>query len=437
MTYEKTLEYLFAQVPAYHLSGVSAYKPGLEVSIALDNYFGNPHQAYRTIHVAGTNGKGSVCHSLAAVLQKAGYRVGLYTSPHLNDFRERIRVNGKMMKKDYVVDFIARHRSFFEPLHPSFFELTTAMAFEYFRHEKVDFAVIEVGLGGRLDSTNIITPMLSVITNIGLDHTEFLGDTLGEIAFEKAGIIKEGVPVVIGEADEEVVENVFRKCAEDRKAPILFAQKEWLRLPGAAAMPGKDTYYQTEDFGLVCYGLSGKVQEKNLLTILCALRVLNKQLPEPLPKEAVKDGLQYVTSLTGLRGRWEKLWLAPLTIADTGHNTDAWRYLGQRLNDMGYTRDLSIVLGFSSDKDVDSILRMAPAHARYFFTQAESQRAMPAEEVAKRALSAGLRGLAYPVVENALFDAIFHTGPDGFVFVGGSHFVVAEAMLLFDRMLNK
>jgi dihydrofolate synthase/folylpolyglutamate synthase len=417
MTYEETLEYLYTRMPLFQHCGASAYKPGLNVSITLDNYFGNPHHAYRTIHVAGTNGKGSVCHSLAAVLQEAGYRVGLYTSPHLSDFRERIRVDGKMAAKDYVVDFTARHRSFFEPFHPSFFELTTAMALEYFRHEKVDFAVIETGLGGRLDSTNIIAPMLSVITNISLDHTEFLGETPAAIAFEKAGIIKEGTPVVIGEAGDEAVADVFRESAKARKAPIFFAQQE--NLPYACE-----------------YELTGEVQEKNLLTILCALREIGKQLPEPLPPEAVEDGLKHVAALTGLRGRWEKLQDAPLTIADTGHNPAAWSYLGRRIAEEGKPRSLYAVIGFSGDKDVDAMLRMTPREGRYYFTQARSQRAMSAVELAGKASAAGLKGSSYPTVEKALLAALSDAGDGGFVFVGGSNFIVAEAIELYDQMLN-
>jgi dihydrofolate synthase/folylpolyglutamate synthase len=278
-----------------------------------------------------------------------------------------------------------------------------------------------VGLGGRLDSTNIITPMLSIITNISLEHTEFLGDTLGEIAFEKAGIIKAGVPVVIGEAGEEVVENVFRQCAEARKASIHFAQKE----------------HHTADYGPLDYQLSGEVQEKNLLTIRCALQTLNRQLPEPLPEEAVKDGLQHLVELTGLRGRWEQLWPAPLTIVDTGHNPGAWRYLSRRLEEVANTRNLCVVLGFSNDKDVDTMLRMMPEKALYFLTQAGSERAMPAGELTKRALAAGLKAMSLPGVRDALLGALFHAGPEGCVFVGGSHFVVADAITLFDRMIKE
>lgn len=433
MTYEETLHYLYTSTPVYQHSGASAYKPGLDTSIALDNQLGNPHKAYKTIHVGGTNGKGSVCHLLAAILQKSGYKVGLYTSPHLVDFRERIRVNGEMISKEYVVDFVKQHKEFFEPLHPSFFELTSTMAFAYFRDMAVDFAIIEVGLGGRLDSTNIITPIVSVITNISKDHTQFLGDTLGEIAYEKAGIIKTDTPVVVGEMDDSIVEGVFRKKAKEQNAPLYIPREEKVLNSDAHLSERGEWIYDTADYGMVFGKLIGLSQFKNTQTVLCVLRVLAKQGIE-IPKMAVKDAFEQVVELTGLQGRWQEVLFTPYTVMDTGHNVGAWQYLTYHIEAESETRPaLYMIIGFSNDKDVDDILQMMPKKAIYLFTQAPNDRAMPAEELAQRAQRAGLKGEVYPTVTDAVLKVMTTASDDSMVFIGGSNFIVAKALPLFEQ----
>jgi len=414
MNYQDTLAYLYASAPVYEREGAAAYKPGLDTCLAFDERLDHPHHAFRSIHVAGTNGKGSVCHTLAAVLQQAGYRTGLYTSPHLIDFRERIRVNGQMIDQDYVTDFVERHRTFFEPLHPSFFEIVTAMAFDYFRHEQVDIAIIETGLGGRLDSTNIITPILSIITNISKDHTQLLGETLGEIAYEKAGIIKEGVPVVIGEKGDETTQNVFTRKAQEMHAPVA---------------PDEPS-----DFGPLTYGIRGWIQAQNIHTILKALRQLNNILPQPLPREAVAEGFRKVVLLTGLRGRWEELSQAPYIVTDTAHNPGAWTSIAKRLEyELTLRRRVFVIIGFSNDKDVDEMLRMLPSRISYIFTQAQSERALPASALAHKASIAGLNGMRCTSVEEAVNTFMSEIQDNDLLFIGGSHFVVAEALPLFAK----
>ncbi|MBR7087055.1 MAG: bifunctional folylpolyglutamate synthase/dihydrofolate synthase, partial [Prevotella sp.] len=369
MNYRETCEYLFNQLPMFEKQGASGYKPGLQTTEALDAHYGHPHRQYVTIHVAGTNGKGSVSHALARILQDAGLRVGLYTSPHLVDFRERIRVNGEYIPEQYVVDFVESLTPNPSPkgegsLHPSFFELTTAMAFKYFADEKVDVAIIEVGLGGRLDSTNIITPILSVITNIALDHTQFLGNTLAEIASEKAGIIKQGVPVVIGEATSET-RPVFEQKASEMNAPIFFAEEFEMPSP------------------LPDFELKGAYQEKNLRTILCAVaQIKNLQLkiknsisqPNILPS-LLGEGSGERPSIQnlGLMGRWQTLQTQPLVICDTGHNPAAWQYLAPQIKAQP-CRQLRIVFGMVDDKDIDTVLALLPKNAIFYFTQAASHR---------------------------------------------------------------
>ena len=326
MDYQNTLEYLYNSIPMFQQVGGAAYKEGLENTQALDFHFGYPHQQYRTIHVAGTNGKGSCSHTLAAILQEAGYRVGLYTSPHLVDFRERIRVNGQPIAEDYVIQFVTEERHFFEPLYPSFFELTTAMAFRYFADQKVDVAVVEVGMGGRLDCTNIIHPDLCIITNISFDHTQFLGGTLEKIASEKAGIIKKNTPVVIGEATSET-RPVFQSRAEALNAPIYFAED-----------------YDREDYPDVEFELKGLYQQKNRQTILTAMPLL-KEAGYRIDEQNVRNGFAYVTRLTGLMGRWQKLQDAPTLICDTGHNVGGIRYIVEQLKQQTY-RQLHIVMEF-------------------------------------------------------------------------------------------
>lgn len=432
MTYEETLHYLYTSIPVFQNAGPSAYKPGLGTSIALDNHLGNPHKAYKTIHIAGTNGKGSVSHLLAAILQQAGYKVGLYTSPHLIDFRERIRVNGQMIPQDYVVDFVERHRTIFEPLHPSFFELTSSMAFDYFRSEKVDYAIIEVGMGGRLDSTNIITPILSIITNISLDHTQFLGDTVEKIAYEKAGIIKKGVPVVIGEADDESVSKVLATAAKKCGSPVCLAQHEGF-LKESCLLESGEWQFNSSDFGQLSGELGGAAQFRNATTVLAAIYLL-REAGADIHIQAVRTGFKHVVELTGLMGRWQVLQKKPKVVCDTGHNVGGWQYLNIQLEEeQKRHRDLYMVIGAVNDKDIDGMLELMPKKAFYFFTQASVQRAMPAEDVATKALFHGLSGIVCDTVSEAIAKALRRAGENDMIFIGGSTFVVADALPLFSK----
>ena len=359
--FEQYTEYLYSQVPMFQNVGNKAYKEGLENTYILDEHFGHPHTKFRTIHVAGTNGKGSCSHTIASVLQEAGYKVGSFTSPHLTDFRERIRVNGKMISEQYVMDFIDSERRFFEPLYPTFFELTTALAFKYFAEQNVDVAVIEVGLGGRLDCTNIITPDLCVITNISFDHTQYLGDTLAKIAFEKAGIIKPHVPVVIGETHEETTP-VFLSKANAVQADIIFAE----------------TFLPKDAFE---YELTGLYQAKNKQTSLCAIEKLI-QIGYHISTDNIRQGLLHVCRNTGLQGRWQTIQLKPTVICDTGHNVGGISYTAQQLKEQK-CKTLRIVFGMVSDKDVNSVLKLMPKNAVYYFCQASVKRAMPHNELRK------------------------------------------------------
>lgn len=408
MDYQDTLSYLYNSAPMFQQVGSSAYKEGLENTIALDEHLGHPHRSYRCIHVAGTNGKGSCSHTLAAILQEAGYRVGLYTSPHLIDFRERIRINGEPVPEEYVIRFVEEERSFFEPLHPSFFELTTAMAFRYFADEKVDVAIIEVGLGGRLDCTNIIRPDLCVITNISFDHVQFLGNTLDKIAGEKAGIIKNGIPVVIGETTPETLP-VFLNKAQEAGAPIYFAEEN-----------------DREDYpGIECE-LKGIYQKKNTRTILTALPLL-KEMGYRLDEQSVRSGFAHVSELTGLMGRWQKLQDAPTLICDTGHNVGGISYIVEQLKQQSYHR-LHIIIGMVNDKDIRGVLALLPKEATYYFTKASVKRALAEEELARLAVAEGLQGTCYPDVPAAVQAAQEKSLPEDFIFVGGSSFIVADLL---------
>ena len=419
MNYKETVEYLFNSTPVFEHVGASAYKEGLSNTLALDEHLGHPHKNFKTIHVAGTNGKGSCSHTLAAILQSMGMKVGLYTSPHIVDFRERIRVNGECLSEQYVVDFVEQHRSFFEPLHPSFFELTTAMAFRYFADQKVDIAVIEVGLGGRLDCTNIITPELSIITNISLDHTQFLGDTLAKIAGEKAGIIKEGVKVVIGE-DVEETRPVFEAKAKEKNAPIVFAQDYPEVLCSEVCAEGGRNY-ETLNFGMIHGDLSGDYQERNMNTCLTACKVLG------LKKENVIEAVAHVAERTGLVGRWMKINESPLAVCDTGHNVGGWKYLAPQIKAQK-CEHLRIVFGMVDDKDIDSVMEMLPKNAIYYWTQATSHRAIPKEIVADKGRTHQLEGNIYNSVKEAYREALKEASNDDFVFVGGSSYVVADLL---------
>lgn len=429
MTYEETLNYLYESAPLFQQVGGQAYKEGLDTTRALDSHFGHPHRRFRTIHVAGTNGKGSCAHTLAAILQSCGLRVGLYTSPHLVDFRERIKVNGRMMPREVVVDFVARERAFFEPLHPSFFELTTALAFKYFADETVDVAVVEVGLGGRLDCTNIITPVLSVITNISLDHTQFLGATPALIAAEKAGIIKPGVPVVVGEATPET-RPVFSRQAAQTGSPIVFAE-DTPEVVRSWQTAGGERGYETCHFGTFTGQLAGDCQVKNTNTLLHAVRLLQAMCGEffsgKITQARVHDGFARVCDLTGLAGRWQVLRHAPLVVCDTGHNVGGWEYLGRQLAAAEADR-LHVVFGMAGDKDVSTVLSLLPPGAVYYFTQASVRRALPADELERLASAHGLSGRAYADVPSACAAALRAARPADMVYVGGSSFVVADLL---------
>lgn len=430
MDYQETIEYLFTSAPLFQNVGGDAYKEGLYNTHRLDEHFGHPHRQFKTIHVAGTNGKGSCSHTLAAILQASGLKVGLFTSPHLVDFRERIRVNGQMVDEQYVIDFVEQHRAFFEPLHPSFFELTTAMAFKYFAEQQVDVAVIEVGLGGRLDCTNIINPELCVITNISFDHVMFLGNTLAKIAGEKAGIIKKGVPVVIGETVEET-RPVFEQKAHEVEAPIFFAEDQeevmeyqWNKNGGIR--------YQTKSYGIVNGELSGYCQTKNTNTILCAVHRLRERGFQ-LSNATVKKGFAHVCETTGLMGRWQTLHKHPQVVCDTGHNVGGFEWISQqlktidhRLHEIGAT--LHIVFGMVNDKDVSGVLSLLPQDATYYFCQASVKRALPHEEMKEKAAQFGLKGESYPTVDEAYRQAFAAAKKEDFIYVGGSSFVVADLL---------
>ncbi|MBQ0119380.1 MAG: bifunctional folylpolyglutamate synthase/dihydrofolate synthase [Bacteroidales bacterium] len=435
MNYEETLHYLYNACPAFHQIGAGAYKPGLDNTWALMQYLNNPHMAFPAVHIAGTNGKGSVSHMIAASLQSMGLKVGLYTSPHLVDYRERIRINGQMISRDYVVQFVDKHKAFLENVKPSFFEITMALAFDYFACEKVDIAVIEVGLGGRLDATNVITPLLSVITNIGLDHTEFLGNTLAQIAGEKAGIIKPQVPCVIGETDVEtmpVFMNKADKCGllgnglETSDCRLYFADqccylaKERMRIAADCE-------------------LKGIYQQKNCQTAFVALRALYPILvregivaQQVGFSEAVSKGFRQVNKLTGLRGRWETLATNPTVICDTGHNSHGIKYVVEQLQNEKckmQNAKLRIVFGMVNDKDVDVVLKLLPTDAVYYFTQAKTSRAIPAAEL--QSMASWLTGKAYLSVKEAVQSAQKDATQEDIIFIGGSNYVVGEALPFF------
>ena len=424
MNYKETLEYLYNSTPVFEHVGASAYKEGVQNTLALDEHFGHPHRTYRTIHIAGTNGKGSCSHTIASILQEAGYKVGLYTSPHLVDFRERIKVNNICISEKDVIDFVEKERCFFEPLHPSFFELTTAMAFQYFEKEHVDIAVIEVGLGGRLDCTNIITPILSIITNISFDHTQFLGDTLEKIAAEKAGIIKHGVPVVIGEYNEET-RKVFEAKAQELGAPIVFAQDS-NRIVSSEAMGNGGRRYTTADGKCFEGELGGDYQEKNTRTVLEACGIL-KEMGVITNDIHIYEGIRKVCLNTGLLGRWQILSDKPLTVCDTGHNVAGWEYLSEQIKRQK-CKTTRIVFGMVDDKDINSVMSLLPDNASYYFTQAACKRALDSHTVASIARKHGLTGKTYDNVAEAYTQARSEADIDDFIFIGGSSYIVADLL---------
>ena len=444
MTYQETIAYLFASQPAFHLIGAAAYKPGLDNTIRLMEHLDNPHRKFRAIHIAGTNGKGSNSHLIAAALQCAGYKVGLYTSPHLVDFRERIRVNGEMIAENDVVRFVEENREFLDTVKPSFFESTMAMAFQYFAEAKVDIAVIEVGLGGRLDSTNILEPydvasetgvMLSVITNIGFDHTEFLGNTLAQIANEKAGIIKQGVPCVIGETDPETAPVFLQKA----KACGLYEAEDSQAFGDAPRIYFADqcTYLKRcRERDIHDCQLHGIYQDKNMQTTYVALCALREPLRQ-LTTAAIAEGFKQVCTLTGLRGRWEQLAEKPTILCDTGHNSHGIKYVAEQLKRLLTERQsrLHIVFGMVNDKDVDVVLHLLPAEAHYYFTAAATHRAISAEDMEQMFLQVQPNATTQtcPSVQTAIETARHNATEDDIIFIGGSNYVVGEALRLFPQ----
>ena len=427
--YETIVDWMFRQIPMYQRTGKAAYKIDLKKTHRIDEYFSEPHKSYKTIHVAGTNGKGSVSHSLASVLQEAGYKVGLYTSPHMKDFRERIRVNGEMIPKEYVTAFIKENQRFFEEITPSFFEMSVAMAFNFFEDQQVDVAVVEVGMGGRLDSTNIIFPEISIITNIGLDHTTFLGHSLHSIAQEKAGIIKRGIPVVIGESHPDT-KPVFKERAKQAKTSIYFADEDYILEPSVIFDPLKNSFQifnenKKQYLHELTTDLLGAYQRKNLATVLKALDLLKDNFL--LDEKNVQRGLSKVKKNTGFLGRWQVLETSPLVLCDTAHNTEGVKTNMEQLEKMDYNH-LHFVLGFVNDKNIESVLSLFPTNANFYFTKANIPRALDENELKDQAEGAGLSGNAYPTSEEALIAAKKAANPNDMIYVGGSTFVVSEVI---------
>lgn len=429
MNYNQTLEFLFSSLPAFENTGASAYKPGLERITAFCRHLGNPQRNFFTIHVAGTNGKGSVAHIIAAVLQQAGYRTGLFTSPHLQDFRERIRVDGEMIPKQKVVNFVDKHHDKMVGLELSFFEMTAAMAFDYFAQSDVEVAVIETGLGGRLDATNIIVPILSIITNIGLEHTALLGDTLQKIAAEKAGIIKKSIPVIIGEADDRY-NGVIEQAAAANKSRVIYAEREFL-YESRTEQDGSQLFRlrRTRDDKAfeVELDLAGTYQSHNIVTASAAVDFLHEETPLTISRRAYLEGMRGAAAHTALHGRWQKLGEAPLTICDTGHNAHGIAYVAEQLKATPH-RELYCVMGFVRDKDLAHILPLLPRNAHYIFTQARSERALTAGELTAKAAIYGLQGEAVADVQAAVARARELAGAEDMIFIGGSTYVVGEAL---------
>ena len=443
MTYSETLDYLFNAMPMFQAVGGDAYKPGLDRTEAFDAILGHPHHRFRTIHIAGTNGKGSVSHMIASILQQHGFRTGLYTSPHLRDFRERIKVNGSMISEQEVIDFVARHRTAMDKLQLSFFEMTVGLAFDHFARQKVDIAVIETGLGGRLDSTNIISPLLSVITNIGFDHMQYLGDTLPKIATEKAGIIKHNIPVVIGETNP-LTAPVFTARATEMEAPIVFADQTYRCTPllqenrtVIPSKPASEPACRTQTYTVNPIGggnpytvdldLLGDYQQRNLATVLTAIDILNRSCGLGISQKETAEGAQIAAHRTGLLGRWQILANQPLTVCDTGHNAHGLRWVAAQLAHQQYDH-LYIVLGMVEDKDLSQALPLLPREAYYIFTQASIRRALPAADLQAAAAQYGLHGEAVPGVQAAYTRAQELALPHDMIFIGGSTFTVADLL---------
>ncbi|MCI7140245.1 folylpolyglutamate synthase/dihydrofolate synthase family protein [Alistipes sp.] len=429
MNYTQTLEFLFSSLPAFETQGATAYKPGLERITAFCRHLGNPQRNFFTIHIAGTNGKGSVAHIIASVLQQAGYRTGLFTSPHLQDFRERIRVDGEMIPKQKVVNFVDKHHDKMVELNLSFFEMTAAMAFDYFAQSDVEVAVIETGLGGRLDATNLIVPILSIITNIGLEHTALLGDTLQKIAAEKAGIIKKSIPVLIGEGDARY-NGVIEQTAAANKSKVLYAEQVF-RCEKQASRGERQLFTlrrMRDDRPFdVELDLEGNYQYHNVITASAAVDFLHEETPLTISRRAYLEGMRCAAANTALHGRWQKLGEAPLTICDTGHNAHGIAYVAEQLRNTPH-RELFCVMGFVRDKDLAHILPLLPREAHYIFTQAHSERALTAEELTAKAAIYGLQGEAVADVRSAVARARELAAPEDMIFIGGSTYVVGEAL---------
>lgn len=424
MTFEETLSYLYAQLPMYQRVGAAAMKKDLTNTWALMRELQNPQEKFKSIHIAGTNGKGSTAHMLAACLQSAGYRVGLYTSPHLKSFTERIRLNGEPVSEEFVIDFVAQHRQAIEKIQPSFFEITVAMAFEHFAQEKVDFAVVETGLGGRLDSTNVLNPLLSIITRIGLDHKDMLGDTLPKIAAEKAGIIKPKTPVVVSTHQAET-DAVFERFAKEAAAEIYFGE-DVFRVESSSEANTLQIFKNKEAWlRPFAPSLKGNYQLQNFPGVLQVLSLFNEKSWGKVEEKDILHGLENVTLLTGLKGRWQKLANAPLTFADTGHNEDAIRQLMAQIKSYAY-RELHLVLGVANDKDLSAILPLFPAEVNYYFCKPQVPRGLPAEALQAAAAKLGRKGECYANVNLALEAAQQQASEDDFIFVGGSTFTVAD-----------
>ena len=424
-TYADTLHYLYAQLPMFTRVGASAYKKDLHNTLALCNALHHPEHKFKSVHIGGTNGKGSSSHMLAAILQTAGYKTGLYTSPHLRDFRERIRINGQMIPEQEVINFVNSHQALFEEINPSFFEATVGLAFDYFAKQQVDIAIIEVGLGGRLDSTNVINPLLSLITNIGLDHQDILGNTLEEIAKEKAGIIKSSTPIIVGEKQAEIAD-VFENKAIEANAKILFASDCWTITPKETApLLVVNAHSSKQNLELVL-DLRGSYQVKNLAGVLTTVDELRQQ-GFKISEEHLKTALKQVTSLTGLQGRWQTLQQEPLVICDTGHNEDGIKEVLKNITNTPH-QNLHMVWGMVKDKDVRKILELLPKKANYYFCQPNIPRGKPTEELAQEAQKYQLKGQAYASVAKAYQQALSHAKPNDLVVVGGSTFVVAEVL---------
>jgi len=425
LTYEESIHYLYDKLPLFSRSGAKAYKADLKNTLALCHFLDNPQNKIKTVHIAGTNGKGSVSHILAAIFQENGYKTGLYTSPHLKDFRERIKINGRMIEEAFLVDFVEKTKVFSEKIQPSFFELTFVMALDYFFEQNVDVAIIETGLGGRLDSTNVITPLLSVITNISFDHTDILGDTLAKIAYEKAGIIKPTIPVVIGEAVPEI-KTVFEHKAKETNSILCFTENEYeivatrydikyLEIETISKKSGEKNQYHLD--------LNGFYQQKNLLTVLTAVELLKKNFM--FTEEKIKSALSHVKKITGLEGRWEVIHENPVVVLDVAHNEDGIRQLVHQIDQSKFDQ-LHIIFGMVKDKDPDKVLSQLPATAKFYFTKAQIPRALPEEELQQKANQYQLKGAAFPDVNQALKAALDKASEKDMIIVCGSVFVVGE-----------